>query len=172
MAYDCYITFKNPDIEGESTRKNFEKQIEIDSFSFDVENPTTIGSATGGAGAGKVKFNSFKVTKRTDASTPRLYQTCCVGAHFEKVILTMLKASGDKGSALTFLIFDFRTVFITKVAWSGGEEETGDTPVETITFVYGSLGVTYTPQQATGAAAAKPVAAGWSQVHNSDNWTS
>lgn len=26
-------------------------------FSFGVENPTTIGSATGGAGAGKIKFN-------------------------------------------------------------------------------------------------------------------
>jgi hypothetical protein len=29
---------------------------EIKDFSFGVENPTTIGSATGGAGAGKIKF--------------------------------------------------------------------------------------------------------------------
>jgi hypothetical protein len=29
--------------------------FEIKNFSFGVENPTTIGSATGGAGAGKVK---------------------------------------------------------------------------------------------------------------------
>ena len=171
MAYDCYITFKSPDIQGESTRKGFEKQIELDDFHFDVENPATIGSATGGAGAGKVKFNTFTITKRTDASTPRLYQQCCAGGHFAQVILTMLKASGDKSSALTFLTFDFRTVFITRVDWSGGEEN-GDTPVETITFVYGSLGVTYTPQQITGAAAAKPVAAGWSQIRNSDDWTS
>src|SRR5262245_6539865 len=28
-------------------------------FSFGLENPTTIGSATGGAGAGKIKFNEF-----------------------------------------------------------------------------------------------------------------
>jgi hypothetical protein len=28
---------------------------------FGVENPTTIGSATGGAGAGKIKFNEFQV---------------------------------------------------------------------------------------------------------------
>jgi hypothetical protein len=31
--------------------------FEIKDFSFSVENPTTIGSATGGAGAGKVEFN-------------------------------------------------------------------------------------------------------------------
>ena len=33
--------------------------IVVDDFSFGVENPTTIGSATGGAGAGKIKFNEF-----------------------------------------------------------------------------------------------------------------
>lgn len=32
--------------------------FEIKDFSFGVENPTTIGSATGGAGAGKIKFES------------------------------------------------------------------------------------------------------------------
>ena len=32
---------------------------EIKDFSFGIENPTTIGSATGGAGAGKIKFNEF-----------------------------------------------------------------------------------------------------------------
>src|SRR5262249_40757702 len=32
-------------------------------FTFGVENPTTIGSATGGAGAGKIKFNEFTISK-------------------------------------------------------------------------------------------------------------
>ena len=170
MAYDCFITFKNPDIQGETTRKGFETQIELDSFHFDIENPTTIGSASGGAGAGKVKFNAFTITKKTDASSPRLYQKCCAGGHFGQAIISILKASGDTGAALTFLTFDFRTVFITKLDWAGGDK-TGDTPVETLTFVYGSLGVTYTPQQKTGAASPKPVAAGWSQIHASDDWT-
>jgi hypothetical protein len=33
--------------------------LEITEISVDVENPSTIGSATQGAGAGKVKFNAF-----------------------------------------------------------------------------------------------------------------
>ena len=37
--------------------------FEIKDFSFGVENPTTIGSATGGAGAGKIKFNEFEIKK-------------------------------------------------------------------------------------------------------------
>ena len=40
--------------------------FEIKDFSFGVENPTTIGSATGGAGAGKIKFNEFTIKKTTD----------------------------------------------------------------------------------------------------------
>jgi hypothetical protein len=37
--------------------EGFATPFEIKDFSFGIENPTTIGSATGGAGAGKVKFN-------------------------------------------------------------------------------------------------------------------
>ncbi len=41
--------------------------FEIKDFSFGVENPTTIGSATGGAGAGKIKFNEFTIKKTSDS---------------------------------------------------------------------------------------------------------
>src|SRR5262249_44115972 len=42
--------------------------FEIKDFSFGVENPTTIGSATGG-GAGKIKFNEFTIKKTTDQAS-------------------------------------------------------------------------------------------------------
>jgi hypothetical protein len=47
--------------------------FEIKDFSFGVENPTTIGSATGGAGAGKIKFNEFSITKTTDSASPNFF---------------------------------------------------------------------------------------------------
>jgi hypothetical protein len=37
--------------------------FEIKDWSFGVENPTTIGSATGGAGAGKIKFGEINIKK-------------------------------------------------------------------------------------------------------------
>jgi hypothetical protein len=46
------------------------RAFEIKDFSFDVENPTTIGSATGGAGAGKTKFNEFSIGKKVDSGPP------------------------------------------------------------------------------------------------------
>ena len=49
------------------------RAFEIKDFSFGIENPTTIGSATGGAGAGKIKFNEFLITKTTDKASPNFF---------------------------------------------------------------------------------------------------
>ena len=48
--------------------------IQIKSFNCGVENPATIGSATGGAGAGKAKFNQLTVDKDVDSTTPQVFQ--------------------------------------------------------------------------------------------------
>src|SRR5262245_54118469 len=48
--------------------------LEIKDFSFSIENPT-IGSATGGAGAGKIKFNEFTIKKTTDSASPAFFET-------------------------------------------------------------------------------------------------
>jgi hypothetical protein len=42
-----------PKIVGESVDKTHPNTIAVTAFSFGIENPTTIGSASGGAGAGK-----------------------------------------------------------------------------------------------------------------------
>src|SRR5262245_18972060 len=48
--------------------------FEIKDFSFGVENSMTIGSATGGAGAGKIKFNEFTIKKTSDSASPAFFQ--------------------------------------------------------------------------------------------------
>jgi type VI secretion system secreted protein Hcp len=169
MAVDAFIWFKNASgggltPEGETTDAFFskEKAFGINDFTFGVENATTIGSATGGAGAGKVKFNEFTIRRTTDQSSPVLFKNCCVGAHYESVIIAMRKAGGDPTTAgREFLRFKFDTVFTTKIDWSGPGDEG---PQESITFVYGKLGIMFTPP----TAGLKPVLAGWDQVLNKD----
>src|SRR5262249_62025725 len=41
--------------------------FELSQFSFGAENPTTIGSATGGAGGGKAEFAEFNISKLAHA---------------------------------------------------------------------------------------------------------
>src|SRR5262249_27608195 len=111
--------------------------FEIKDFSFGVENPTTIGSATGGAGAGKIKFNEFTIKKTSDKASPAFFRNCVAGAHYKTVTLEMRKAGGDPTSAgKPSLRFKFDTVFPTKIDWSGPGDEG---PEESITFVFEKL---------------------------------
>ena len=121
--------------------------FEIKDFSFGVENPTTIGSATGGAGAGKAAFHEFQITKNSDSASPILFQHVANGQHFNNITLTMRKAGGDPQSGQAFLVYKFGTVFTTKIDWSGPGDEG---PQEQITFVYGKLAVQYQPQKPNG----------------------
>lgn len=133
--------------------------FEIKDFSFGVENPTTIGSATGGAGAGKIKFNEFTITKKVDKASPILFKSCAAGEHYKMVTVQMRKAGGDPSAAGTpFLNYSFSTVFTTKIDWSGPGDEG---PEESITFVYGTLGIEYTDPQ-TGETSSFA----WDQVEN------
>jgi len=133
--------------------------FEIKDFSFGVENPTTIGSATGGAGAGKIKFNEFTITKSVDKASPVLFKSCAAGEHYKKVTLEMRKAGGDpQGAGTPFLKYSFSTVFTTKIDWSGPGDEG---PEESITFVYGTLGIQYTDQK-TG----QNTSFEWDQIEN------
>ena len=49
------------------------KAFEIKSFSFGAKNKATVGSQSGGAGAGRAELNEFKVAKLTDNGSPKLF---------------------------------------------------------------------------------------------------
>jgi type VI protein secretion system component Hcp len=111
--------------------------FEIKDFSFDIESPRTIGSATSGAGAGKIK--EFTIQLGLDKASPAFFKNCSAGTHYSKIIIAMRKAGADaNNSGKAFLRYTFGTVFTTKINFSDPGDEG---PEETITFVYGKLGV-------------------------------
>ncbi len=168
MAVDTFIWFEEQagmlKVSGETLDDYFKsfKAFELKDWSFEVTNKSTIGSATGGAGAGKAEFAEFNITKQTDAASPAFFRNCVAGAHYKKVTLAMRKSGGDpKSAGKPFLLYKFGTVFTTKVSWESGE----DAPTEKITFVYGTLEVEYAPQNPDGTLAAG-IPQGWSQITN------
>jgi len=158
VAFDTFLKLEG--VSGETTRKGFENQIEIYSFSFGASNPTTVGSGSTGMSAGKVSLSSFNIMKKTDVSSPTLFQTCCIGDHFKTAVVTLNKASGDKTTPLAFLKYDFEELFIESIQWSGSAGG-DDTPTESVSFSFGKVTITYTPQSTTGGAAPKPAVASW-----------
>jgi len=169
MAVDAFIWFEEPGTGerpiGETTDDIYKHHgaFEIKDFSFSIENPTTISSATTGGGAGKAKFNEFEITKPTDQASPLFFKNCVAGIHYGKVILEMRKAGGSAThSGKPFLRYTFGVVFTTGMDWSGPGDEG---PEEKIKFQYGTLLIDYTPQKADGSQGTKKTQ-GWSQVHN------
>jgi len=134
--------------------------FEIEDYGFDVMQTLNIGSQSTGAGAGKVTFNPFSITRKIDRASPKLFEMCCSGAPFANVALLLRKGSGA-GGALTIARFDFKLVAVKTMAWKQGTK----VPTESVTFEYGGMQVRYAAQNPDGSLTS-PVIAGWNRVRN------
>src|SRR5437660_887327 len=104
MATDAYMFFKDytgkylesesqvsfsgvsaSDIANPFTAAGSGHIFEVEDYSFDIEQVLNIGSQSKGAGAGKVAFNPFSITRPIDKSSPILYQMACSGTPFAQV---------------------------------------------------------------------------------------
>lgn len=171
MAFDAFLVFAGEGaaavtIEGETQDEEMsgQKAFEVSEFNFDIENTLNIGSASGGAGAGKVQFNEFNVKKRTDKASPILFLNCCNGGHFNDVHLLLRKAGVEKAkSGGNYLKFSMKLVAVKKIGWSG---TTGDDVCEEeVTFEYGAIKIEYWWQDEAGAVKG-PKKTEWSRIKN------
>lgn len=148
-------------IKGESADAVHAGEIDVESFSWGETNATTIGSATGGAGAGKVKFDQFVITTRVSSASPELAFKCAAGAHIPTGTLTVRKAGGKQEE---FYKVNFKILFIThyrSIAVAG----TDLIPRDEITFEVGEYKIEYRPQAKEGSLGAA-VIKGWNQITN------
>ncbi|HJS84445.1 MAG TPA: type VI secretion system tube protein Hcp [Acetobacteraceae bacterium] len=131
--------------------------FEVEGYSFQIEQTLNIGSQSTGAGAGKVTFNPFSITRKIDKASPILFQMASSGTPFQDASLALRKPPNGG----IFLVFHFKLVAIKSIAWAGGDES----PKELITFEYGGLQVFYGQQKPDGEMM-KTVAGGWNRVSN------
>ena len=195
MAFDTYMQFFDSlgkPVRGESQVKiDTSKEsplgkdisqgnvFEIDDFSFDIEQVLNIGSQSSGIGSGKISFNPYQITRKTDRASPMLFTMCCTGEHFRQVSLYLRRAGGMGGvggasaatSGMTFLRFDFALVGVKTISWSGADGD--EACKEEVTFEYGALQVRYVQQDVTGGIAsvadAQPVGS-WNRVNNNSSF--
>jgi type VI secretion system secreted protein Hcp len=140
--------------------------FEVEDYSFDIEQVLNIGSQSSGAGAGKVTFNPFSITRKIDRSSPVLFDMACSGTAFKQVSLALRKSIGGtpvqgQPSGQIFLRFDFKLAAVKTISWSHDDEA----PKETTTFEYGGMLIRYCQQQANGKLNPS-VPGGWNRVKN------
>ena len=135
--------------------------FEIEEFSFGIEQTLNIGSQSTGAGAGKVTFNPFSITRKIDRSSPTLLQMSCAGQPFKEVVLGLRKSAGGTVTGRMYLVFRFKLVAVKTINWSNDEES----PKETVEFEYGGLQVHYSQQDPDGSMRTA-IPGGWNRVFN------
>jgi len=185
MAIDSYVVFipytgspllsesqvdmsKNNE-ELASDLKNYataSQLFEVEDYSFDIEQVLNIGSQSTGAGAGKITFNAFSITRKIDRSSPILFDMACSGTAFKQVSLALRKSAGGMQSGVIFLRFDFKLAAVKTISWSHDDES----PKETTTFEYGGMLIRYCQQNANGSLNTA-IPGGWNRVKNIQDHT-
>jgi type VI secretion system secreted protein Hcp len=140
--------------------------FEVEDYSFDIEQVLNIGSQSTGAGAGKITFNPFSITRKIDRSSPVLFDMACSGTAFKQVSLALRKSAGGMTSGVIFLRFDFKLAAVKTISWSHDDEA----PKETTTFEYGGMLIRYCQQNADGSLNTA-IPGGWNRVKNVQDHT-
>ena len=134
--------------------------LEVSDYSFDVEQTLNIGSQSTGAGAGKITFNPFSITKKIDVLSTVLFSNCASGRPFERLDLLIVKNAGNS-KPFVFVQHTMKLVAVKTIAYADNDQS----PREQVSFEYDGLQIRYTPQRPDGSLG-ELLVAGWTRVKN------
>jgi type VI secretion system secreted protein Hcp len=145
-----------PGVAGDATDTAHKGWIRVASVDWGAHNNTTIGTATGGAGAGKSTGRDFKLRIPTGLWSRELLSTLLRGGHYPQVLIDQTNPDGRPVYRVTI-----QTLFFTDYR----SAPTNKTPAEDeIEGVYGGFKVDYYTVSADGRVGTSSV--GWNFVTN------
>lgn len=103
------------------------------------------------------------MTKRVDASSPVLFQTCCGGTVYPTAVVTIRKAGGR--AVQENLVYTFSQVYVSRVTTAGAATGRDDTPTETVELSFATIHMRYVPQRPDGSGGAA-IEGGWDLTRN------
>ncbi|HMO67430.1 MAG TPA: type VI secretion system tube protein Hcp [Novosphingobium sp.] len=141
MTPDIFLKLET--IKGESKDKSHKGEIDVESFTFGLQNGGS-WSAGGGGGAGKVAFQDITIHKYADSSTPSLMQACASGQHIKSGVLTVRKAGGKQEEFYKIALTNILVSSITNTGANGGN------PTEVVSLNFEEIKFDYKEQGADG----------------------
>lgn len=145
---DFYL--KIDTIEGESEATGFEKQMQIESWSFGATNAGTAKTGTG-LGAGKVSLQDFHFVIENGKASVQLFLATCKGNHIPQAILSCRVTGGD-GNPYTYYKVTFGDLVISSFQ-TGASNGSGVKPMESVSFNFTKITHEYFQQKADGTVA-------------------
>ena len=134
----------SPDVEGDSTVKGFEKQIEVSSFSFSTSQSVSPVRSNTSHTTGRPSLSLVNFTKSCGKSSPVLCNKLWTGATLPKATFTACRSEGD--DLIAFLAIEMENVVIANYSISGG----GGEPYENVSLNYSKIEINYIPQADEG----------------------
>jgi len=119
-------------IDGESTQKGHEGEIEIFNFSETFRQSGST-SAGGGGGAGKFTPGPVVFSKLLGKASIGLLRACAKGQHIPQVVITAYR-QGNDGKTSPFYKITLKEVFVSAI----NETSSGDSLVDEVQLVYES----------------------------------
>jgi len=131
-------------VTGDATQKGFAGWFAVDGFDWGVENTTRIGSAGGGAGAGKTSFSPLTVDIHSLSGLASLFSDAARGENLGTIEL----AAVDTIKGQTLKVYDLK---LSDVILSGFENDPGPNGIETaLAFDFAKAAVTVQPPTNNG----------------------
>ena len=131
--------------------------IPVQSCFSDVEQTLNIGSQSTGAGAGKIVFNPFIISRKTDAISPSLFERSASGTPFKTIEVFYV----DDSQILQFKQ-TYKLAAVKTISWSVNADSTGVS--ENVTFEYGGLVIAVFQKNTEGEI--EVFRTGWNRVKN------
>ena len=156
MTPDIFLKLET--IKGESKDKTHKGEIDVESFTFGLQNGGAWSSG-GGGGAGKVAFQDITIHKFADASTPSLMQACASGQHIAAGVLTVRKAGGKQEE---FYKIALKNILVSAISNTGAN---GGNPTEVVSLNFEEVKFDY-KEQGAGGTLGGVVKFGWNLKQN------
>ena len=134
-------------IKGEADAVGFEKQMQIESWSFGASNSGSAGQGTG-LGTGKVSMQDFHFVVQNGTASVQLFLATCKGNHIPKAVLSCRKTGGG-GEPYTYYRVTFEDLVISSFN-TGGSNGSGALPMESISFNFTKITHEYFQQPTKG----------------------
>lgn len=160
MAIDVYLQIDG--IKGESDDDKHREWIECKSVSWEVRQPRSASSSTGGGHtAERCEHGGIVISKLADLASPALLKTCSSGKTIPKARIEFMRADGH-GERIKYFEIELENVLIGGVVPSLHE---GDILSEHVGLKFSKVKWRYT-QQKIGGGLAGNTAGGWDLASN------
>lgn len=137
----CIFDSTNPQITDNPNNCPADHKLDIVSIKGAWTQPVTVGSAGGGAGAGKVQLKPFVIVKNLDRASPSLFTDVVTGRHLNGVLIAVFE-SNNRGALQRTFSFLLEEVIVSSLEFDAADSRArGASPMDVVEFSYARITV-------------------------------